>query len=211
MLIVLITVIRSRQKLFYTIAALALLGWLYRQYFVSQGAYPERLYMGLDMRIDTLMIGAALAVGHASSTVRKHMEAVDPRLLGMASVATMALALHIGFTRAFWPIDNFIWINTVAAIGFALMYWDICLHKGGSLKGLLGNPLLVFLGKRSYGVYLWHYPIMQAMHKFDINWIAVWLLGSGLTVLAAYLSFRYIETPIMDLRRGLPPRRADQH
>lgn len=63
---------------------------------------------------------------------------------------------------------------------------------------LLGNRFLLFSGRISYSLYLWHWPLIAlAIHHS----IAVWepLAGGvliGLTYLFAYLSFRFVETPL---------------
>lgn len=57
----------------------------------------------------------------------------------------------------------------------------------------LGGRLLVFIGVLSYPLYLWHYPIISYAHIFGISVIknGLWILI--ISLILAYLTFRYIE------------------
>ncbi|MEJ7351135.1 acyltransferase, partial [Staphylococcus epidermidis] len=62
----------------------------------------------------------------------------------------------------------------------------------------LGNPLFVYIGKRSYSLYLWHFPIISFIHSHYIDGqipVYVYFLDIILTVMFAELSYRYVETP----------------
>jgi peptidoglycan/LPS O-acetylase OafA/YrhL len=76
---------------------------------------------------------------------------------------------------------------------------------------------LKWLGDRSYGVYLWHFPTLAWLASQRISLIEYVVLGVGLTLAAADFSYRYLEAPLMlraaalaDHRRhrAAAPRRA---
>ncbi|MDU7023755.1 MAG: acyltransferase family protein, partial [Staphylococcus epidermidis] len=72
-------------------------------------------------------------------------------------------------------------------------------HPTTILAKLLGNPVFVYIGKRSYSLYLWHFPIMSFVHSYFIDGqmpMYVYILDIILTVLFAELSFKYVETPL---------------
>jgi hypothetical protein len=63
---------------------------------------------------------------------------------------------------------------------------------------VLGNPVLVWIGKRSYGLYLWHWPIFLATRPgIDIDATGPWTLALriALVVAATELSYRIVEAP----------------
>jgi hypothetical protein len=65
----------------------------------------------------------------------------------------------------------------------------------------LGNGVLTWLGKRSYEIYLWHWPIFVFTRpQIDVPWgvYPTLVLRLTLTLLLADLSYRYIEQPIRD-------------
>lgn len=74
--------------------------------------------------------------------------------------------------------------------------------QGRSKVGvLLAQPPMVFLGQLSYSLYLWHWPLFafsEYLGVIDRGWIR-WLLV-GLSFVFAYVSWRFIETPIREKR-----------
>jgi len=71
-------------------------------------------------------------------------------------------------------------------------------HDGGPVRAVLSTEALVAIGKRSYGWYLWSWPVAVA---FGATTGAVWpFIAATIVALAlAEVSYRYVETPI---RRG---------
>lgn len=66
----------------------------------------------------------------------------------------------------------------------------------------LSNPLLVWIGKISYPLYLWHWPVLVFINylrigEYSITWS---LFGLGLSVFLAWLTYRFIETPVREKR-----------
>uniref|UniRef100_UPI000A530EB1 acyltransferase family protein n=1 Tax=Mediterraneibacter glycyrrhizinilyticus TaxID=342942 RepID=UPI000A530EB1 len=71
-----------------------------------------------------------------------------------------------------------------------------CLNQNSLLGNILSLPPLKAIGDRSYGIYLWHYPIILLISggKKSSWWII--LIEISLTILCSELSYRFIETPI---------------
>lgn len=64
------------------------------------------------------------------------------------------------------------------------------------LSRFLSNPVLKWIGDRSYSIYLWHYPIILLISKgIKASWW-ITLIEIVLSVVLAELSYRFIETPI---------------
>lgn len=83
--------------------------------------------------------------------------------------------------------------------------------RGGFVRKLLANPVLVWLGLISYGIFLWHYPVMQglvdlgALDLFPtLQFPALAVLTLAITIVPAALSFYLIERPLLawSRRRG---------
>lgn len=77
-----------------------------------------------------------------------------------------------------------------------------CVQPDSLLARLFALPPLVWLGKRSYGIYLWHYPLLLLMNPVsDISAKPWWMYVIQILVIVgvAELSYRFIETPF---RRG---------
>ena len=69
---------------------------------------------------------------------------------------------------------------------------------------LLSNKIGDFLGKISYSLYLLHMPIILQLNKLGISVELKLLLFLLLSVLVAYLSYRYLERPLANLVRNVP-------
>ena len=85
---------------------------------------------------------------------------------------------------------------------FSLMLVCACV----SGRGIVGRPFawkpLVWLGQRSYGIYLWHYPLLLLMNPAsDVSSKPWWIYALQVAVVIAVseASYRFIETPF---RRG---------
>ena len=71
-------------------------------------------------------------------------------------------------------------------------------HPSGYFAKVIGNPIFVMIGKRSYSLYLWHFPVISFVHSYYVDGQLpsyVYLLDIILTIILAELSYRYIETP----------------
>ena len=71
-------------------------------------------------------------------------------------------------------------------------------HRGAFAGRLLGTPMLVWIGVRSYGLYLFHWPIFMIIRGVAGNPLSVreFAIAMAATVCMTELSFRYFETPI---------------
>jgi peptidoglycan/LPS O-acetylase OafA/YrhL len=95
-------------------------------------------------------------------------------------------------------------LATVVLIGAALA------RDGGPVAGLLGTRPLVWIGGISYGIYLWHLPIFDvADQRFGtVQYRFLIPAEFAAAIGAAWLSYRFVERPVLRLKRRFTPRRA---
>ena len=127
--------------------------------------------------------------------------------LGLATLVFMALLqwqLIVGelYWTGHWALA--VWPPCIAASLGAMVYF--CSQPGASIRWL-NNPAMIWLGNISFGVYLWHYPIMRSMfYLFEDGWGSVPMsvlalpVALLLTLPIATLSYRFIERPLMGWR-----------
>lgn len=166
------------------------------------GLDPSRIYYGTDTRAVGLLLGAALALiwmpGKAPS-------ATDRRLgLLLDCAGTVALAGLIAcfvFFSEQHPLlyrGGFALVSAITVIVIAAVT-----HPGARLvPWLLGWQPLRWIGMRSYGIYLWHWPVFMVTRPYvDLPLAGLPLLALRLAIVGALveLSYRYIEMPV---RRG---------
>jgi len=173
----------------------------------SPGSDPSRLYYGTDTRLTGLLLGAALAFvwvpvfavvedGPAIPrlwTSRRVGRLVD--LLGLAGLA--GLAFFFLEADAFEPFLYqgglvLVAITTVAVIAGAV-------HPRSRLGPLLDGGPMRWIGTRSYGIYLWHWPIFVLTRPdldVTLDPFVLLVMRFGLTAVVAELSYRFVEVPI---------------
>lgn len=71
-----------------------------------------------------------------------------------------------------------------------------CLESAGPVQAVLASRPVVAIGLRSYGLYLWHWPLLVLM-RWTVGFsVAAAAVVAGLTVALAWLSFAWLETPL---------------
>ncbi len=163
---------------------------------------PSRLYFGTDTHGFPLLLGAALGLawqpGRVSRTLRPAIRS-GVLLLGLLAL-TMMLVLFVRLGEATGSL--YPWGFALAAEASIVLVISAT-HPGTAFGRWLDCGPLRWLGERSYGVYLWHWPIFMLLRPgmdlrgLDANTIL--LLRLVLTISIAALSYHYLEMPI---RRG---------
>ena len=157
---------------------------------------PSRAYYGTDSRIFEILIGALLAVALAGS-LRDRIASLGRRLAPLALLVIAAAFVWLGDDNSFYYRGGAVILSLAAATLIA------GLEAGSPIDRLLSVRPMVMVGLVSYGMYLWHFPIITFINQWvgptSTPWIA--LLAVGLTFAVTAVSFVVVESPIR--RRGL--------
>jgi peptidoglycan/LPS O-acetylase OafA/YrhL len=159
-------------------------------------ADPSRVYYGTDTRAAGLLLGAALAFLWPPRTEPVALGQWVPDALGLTGLATV-LACFV-FLTEFQP---FLYRGGFTLVDLATAELVVAaVHPRARLApALLCWKPLRWIGLRSYGIYLWHFPVfMVTRPQLDVPLDGPVLLGMrlALTVVIAALSYRWLETPI---------------
>lgn len=175
-------------------------------WFHTPGQDPSRLYFGTDTHGFGLLLGAAaaLAVPLLTSTPRTTRVAAAQRSLTHPVVpvaAALGVLLAMARLRDGLDLTYRGGIATVA-LATALLLVGLVVRRGGPVRAVLVARPVVWLGERSYGVYLWHWPVLVLLRGAfpDSSGMLRGALTIYVTLAAASLSWRYVERPI--LRHG---------
>jgi peptidoglycan/LPS O-acetylase OafA/YrhL len=205
LLLVLLRVTGGRKPRVALIAAgLAAVSFLLLAVVAHAGIDNTRAYEGTDTRAGEMLVGAALALVYRPArikvtpppAVRAGVDVVGlAALLGIAWMVTSTSTFSLSLYRGGLPL--------LALLSGLLL---VAVSYPGSRSGrLLGAPVPRWLGERSYGIYLWHMPVVAFSPHHDPgapgHWFWTVVLDLGLTLLLASLSWTLIEDPVR--RHGL--------
>jgi len=175
------------------IASALAMGMLY-----EPGMDPSRVYYGTDTRVFGLLLGSALALILPSDKLSSNMSR-NKRLILDAIGFLSLLSIFIMFIYVN-QYDTFVYrggmflLSVIAAVTIA-----VSAHSSSFLGKALGCFPLRWLGARSYGVYLWYFPVLilttPPVNTEGINPIRA-VLQIFLIILISALSWRYVEDPI---------------
>ncbi len=170
------------------------MGHLYRA-----GYDPTRAYEGTDTRALGLLIGAALAMVWPTRGVRAGTTPALGRALDILGIAGLvAIFLLIARTT---PFSTFLYPTGFIALSLATAAIVATVVSPSSRLGpILGCRPMRWVGVRSYGIYLWQWPIIVLANpkQLPFSWPRA-ILEVGATFVIAALSWRFIEDPV---RRG---------
>ena len=215
LLIGLLTLARGRRRglvVGVTLAALAVLSAVEMVWLYHPGADPSRVYYGTDTRFFELMVGSVLAVvmlgrfaRPAGAGSRQARTAEVAGLLALTGVVAMMYATTD--QQPFLFRGGFVLLCLVTA----LLLWSIEVAPGSPVARLLSTAPFVYVGRISYGLYLWHWPVYVAIspaHTSLQPGTALTLVRLAVSFGLAVASYVLVEHPIRTgaLRRMRPPR-----
>ena len=162
----------------------------------------DTLYLSTVARAGGLLLGAGFAmVWRPFAIVRGPLR---DRGRAFDVVAVLAFA---GFGWMCWNIhlvdpsgaDGRLFRGGLFGAGIlTLLIIAAVTHRGSAANRLLGGTVLIWIGTRSYGLYLFHWPIYQIIRNVAGNSLRLheFLLAMIPTLIITELSYRFVETPI---------------
>ena len=179
--------------------ALASMAW--RAWLALHGAYWERTYNGTDMRLDSLALGALLALVYDAPWMQRACEKLARPWLVWIMIALMLFgAFRVHVTSASW----YAWQQPLyVLLSLALIMSFLKTPTGWGLRFVFQNPVSLYLGAICYGLYLWHYPLIWVCYAvFDIGIWPTFAICAPLALALASLSYFYLELPALNGSRG---------
>jgi peptidoglycan/LPS O-acetylase OafA/YrhL len=168
------------------------------------GVDASKIYYGTEIRIQALLTGAALAVWRAQR--KTGFTARGKTILSYAGLVALLVTLVLwstvnGEARGLYA-GGFLGVAMIIAVLVAA----IVEVPKSIVARILSIPPLTYIGKISYGLYLWHWPILQAMTATRTGLHGIELLGAriGATLACTLASFYLLENPIRRRKLRLP-------
>lgn len=196
--VLLMKFIKNKANVFFSILGAALVSAILMAVLYVPGSDPTRVYYGTDTRLFSILLGGALAFIWPSTRLKAQIPPQAKRILnGVGLVTMILLILAFLFLRDDLTFVYYGGMFLVSLLSILLV--AITAHPGASWNRWLTNPVFSWIGKRSYGIYLYQFPVMifyeakvnVANHIFLHTIVEVLLIG-----LVTELSYRFVEKPL---------------
>ena len=171
------------------------------------------LFLGTVGRSGGLFMGAALAFWFRPDMFTGSQNSSDRHIVSAFAAAGLA-----GLGYLMWTFRDVVFVPETGGVrgydplfqgGFLLVGVATCaiitaaVHPQSLLGNkILGNPVFTYLGRRSYGLYLFHWPVFQLYRKVASNYLSIpQFIVLFIVILAlTEASYRFIEMPIRERR-----------
>ncbi|QKE74911.1 acyltransferase family protein [Arthrobacter citreus] len=190
--------IKNKDRLFLFTLIGALVSAILMAILFHPGSDPSRVYYGTDTRAFSLLIGAALALVWPSRKLTNHVTKSGKILIDVVGITGLFIfLLMVGKTNQY---DSFLYRGGMFLLSIsAAMLIAALAHPTSKIGRFLSMRPLKWIGLRSYGIYLWQYPVIilftPKVNAGDVSIFRALIQITLIFVLAA-LSYRYIEDPI---------------
>jgi peptidoglycan/LPS O-acetylase OafA/YrhL len=169
---------------------------------------PDALYLSTLSRAGGLLLGSAFAMVWRPAAVMRGPLRSKGKLFDLAAVlGFLALGVMAWFV-SFEPdqgVHPFLFNGGLFGTGLATLGVIAAVTHQGAVTGkFLSMPVLLWIGTRSYGLYLYHWPIFQIVRNIASNKLQFheFVLCMAATCIVTELSYRYVETPIRQGKLG---------
>jgi peptidoglycan/LPS O-acetylase OafA/YrhL len=186
------------------LVVLLMVAVVYRLQLLFRGASIERLYYAPDTHADSLLVGCAVGYFFARGRLPVWIRS-SARMRETASVVTLTLIIAAVCLLEYVP-QRLAYETLLLPTAFAFVAggFIVCVVTGETVvaRGLSVRPV-IFLGRISYSLYLWHLPLLVAFSGVDREVGVPTVAAVALAVVFASCSRRFIELPF--LRRRVEP------
>ncbi len=156
---------------------------------IHAGMSIDRVYQGTDTRAVAFLIGAAIA-----------LRGWPPRKPTLPSWLLPTFAGIVLIPAAIWLPGDRDWVFSGPLIVISFSGIAAVVYSTTQENRLLSSSALRLIGRWSYGIYLFHWPLVVSRKFDDLNSVVRFAVVTALSIVLAGLSYRIIESPIRNRR-----------
>ncbi|MDR1018446.1 MAG: acetyltransferase [Lachnospiraceae bacterium] len=191
--------VKDKKKAGIGLFILSLISGILMAVLFKPGTDPTRVYYGTDTRIFSILMGCGLAFISDMDIFANEQDKTNRFKLNLVGIVVTILLVLSFFTLS--SDNSFVYrggMYLVSLISVVLL--SLLILPDLILNRILTNPLFAYIGSRSYGIYLWQFPIMiffeskigPSAHKMP----GVVILELILILVVSELSYRFVEIPL---------------
>ncbi|RRK11396.1 acetyltransferase [Lactiplantibacillus garii] len=194
----LMIVFKKRSRIFWFMMIMAGISAL-AMALLYDPANTNRVYYGTDTRMFAILIGSGLAFIWPSRELSPDIAGsnrITLDVLGGASlIALIWMFFQMAGTADFTYRGGMLLFTILSAVLVATVA-----HPGSNMNRLLTNPVFTYIGQRSYGIYLYQFPVMifyeTKVQNIGDHPLINSFIEVALILLVTELSYRFIENPM---------------
>ena len=151
-------------------------------------------YLSTPTRASGLLLGAAAAFVWRPWR-RPGLERLPSRPLDLALGISLGVLVSVFIGADLTAGYMYPWVLALTAIA-SLVAIGVVVHPAASgARVVLGNRWIVAVGRRSYGLYLWHWPVFVVVGATE-GGLGSFLVASAVTVVLSEVAYRTVEVPM---------------
>ncbi|WP_119326824.1 acyltransferase family protein [Companilactobacillus musae] len=163
------------------------------------GVDPSRIYYGTDTRLFSILLGCGLALIWPAEKLKSGLKKNDKLKLNLVGLLSFALMILMIFTIK--DSDPFLYRGGMFIFSITTcIFIAVVAHPDSFWNGVLSNRVFHYVGTRSYGLYLYQFPVMIFFESKFKNVadhpILYPVIEVILIVLITEFSFRFVEQPL---------------
>jgi peptidoglycan/LPS O-acetylase OafA/YrhL len=199
-------------KALFTLCVAAAIGsavWMYVVY--DGGLNTNRAYLGTDTRSQCLFIGCTLAVGLVLLAQRSHEQGrlAKGELWRPATSVGLATCGVLGIVGAAGAVSSFLLTTSLSSFPYSGGFFLLGLSVAAVIVAGVGAPRSIvprflalapirYVGRISYGLYIWHWPIFIWLNheRTGLSGWELFAVRAAVTFGVSVVSFHLVERPI---------------
>ncbi|WP_129044884.1 acyltransferase family protein [Companilactobacillus metriopterae] len=189
----------NKGKIFIFTISLALISAVWMAILFKPGVDPSRIYYGTDTRMFGILLGCALAMIWPAERLRTGIAKGDRNRLNILGLFLFAGMIYMIFSIK----DNDPFLYRGGMFLFTLIttiFVGVIAHPDSVWNRVLSNRVFSYIGSRSYGLYLYQFPVMiffEAKFKNIADHPILYpIIEVIIIVLISEFSYRFVEQPI---------------
>ncbi|WEV71564.1 acyltransferase family protein [Lactobacillus sp. ESL0785] len=192
---------KKRKNIFWLLCGLSLASAIEMAVMYHGGVDINRLYYGTDTRFFSLGFGAALAAVWPTASLKDQVAHSDAYILDITGFVALAGMVVLFFSPQMNPETSFPYYGGMVLFTIlTVLLVGVVAHPGSHWNAWLTNPVFNWIGSRSYGIYLYQFPVMIFLEDKVTNMadhvLFYRILEIAIILLLSELSYRMIEKPL---------------